>query len=155
MKIYIAGSITGQNGEDVIAYFKNTEAKLNGLGYKVFSPILGKDLIRTEISIKAADYSNSPLITNHAIIERDRWMVSTADIIYSNLTMSGSRISIGSMMELAWAHQLGKHSIVAMQPDNIHWHAFVLEAADVIFSDHESAMKYLAQLSEIERRGSR
>lgn len=69
-------------------------------------------------------------------------MVSMCDILYCNLTMA-QIVSIGSTMELAWAHQLGKHSVVAMQADNIHRHAFILEAADIVWETHEQALDYL------------
>lgn len=150
MKIYIAGSISGQSGEDVVSYFKNTKSRLIGMGFEVFSPMTGKGFFRNEIKFKASGYNN-PVSTNHAIIERDHWMVSTVDIVYCNLTMA-KNVSIGSMMELAWAHHMGKHTVLAMQADNIHQHAFVIEAADIIFESHEDAIEYLSKLSEVERK---
>lgn len=146
MKIYLAGSISGQSSGDVVKYFEDTKELLAGWGYEVFHPMTAKGYLRTEIKFKASGYDFPPS-TNHAIIERDRWMVTTADIIYCNLIMAKG-VSIGSMMELAWAHQLGKHSIVSMQSDNIHRHAFVLEAADIVYETHKDAMEYLYQLSE-------
>lgn len=146
MIIYIAGSISGQSGEKVISYFNNTRAKLESLGFAVLSPMTAKGFFRNEIKFKAQGYNN-PVSTNHAIIERDRWMVGMCDILYCNLTMA-QIVSIGSVMELAWGHQLGKHTVVSMQDDNIHRHAFVLEAADIIFETHQEAMDYLAHFSE-------
>jgi hypothetical protein len=49
-------------------------------------------------------------------------------------------------MELAWASILGKHTVVSMQKENVHRHAFILEAADVIFETHEESMEYLDKL---------
>lgn len=153
MKIYIAGAISGQTAKDVFTYFKNTAFQLQGLGYTVYSPLLGKGtLFRNEVEFKAEGYDHHPIVTNHAIMERDRWMVSSVDIVYCNLTMAPDRVSIGSMMELAWAHQLGLHTVVAMQRDNIHRHAFVLEAADVPFETTIEAMDYLKDLSLVERK---
>lgn len=37
-----------------------------------------------------------------------------------------------------------------MPEDNIHRHAFVLEAASVIFTNHEDAMEYLKQIAQKE-----
>lgn len=142
MKIYLAGSISGQSGEAVISYFQETSSRLDAMGFEVIHPMIGKGYFRNEIKFKAEGYTHKPMSTNHAIIERDRWMVTMCDILYCNLSMA-KIVSIGSMMELAWAHQLGKHSIVCMQPDNIHRHAFVLEAADVIFETHQDVIEYL------------
>lgn len=146
MIIYIAGAISGQSGDDVIRYFNETKNALNALGFTVLSPMTAKGFFRNEIKFKAQGYNN-PVSTNHAIIERDRWMVSMCDILYCNLTMA-KIISIGSTMELAWAHQLGKHTIVAMQEENIHRHAFILEAGDIIFETHFDAIDYLAHFEE-------
>jgi nucleoside 2-deoxyribosyltransferase len=153
MKIYIAGAISGQSTHGVFTYFKQTAYLLQGLGYIVYSPLIGKDkLFRNEVEFKAEGYDSNPRITNHAIIERDRWMVQQSDILYCNLTMSKEIVSIGSMMELAWAHHLGKHTIVVMQADNIHRHAFVIEAADVIFETEREGLEYLRELSLIGRK---
>jgi hypothetical protein len=51
-------------------------------------------------------------------------------------------------MELAWAHDKGKHTIVVLEPGNIHEHAFVLEAADVVFNNEADALLYLKKLSK-------
>lgn len=147
MKIYLAGPISGLGYEEVSNYFESTYDKLTQWNYNVFSPMRGKSQLRTEIEFKAHGYENVPVATNHAIFDRDRWMVKSADVVYANLTNSGDRISIGTMMELAWAFDSGKHVIVAMQDDNIHQHAFVLEAAHIIFNSHEDAMDYLKSLN--------
>ena len=146
MKIYIGGSITGQTYEEASKYFDTTKFDLKQMGYYVYSPLTAKGYLRTEIKpLKAGGY-NYPISTNHAIFERDRWCVQQADIFYLNLMLSGTRVSIGGIMELAWASALGKHTIVSLPEDNIHRHAFVLEAADIIFNNHEETMVYLDHL---------
>jgi len=147
MIIYIAGSISGMSGEEVLSYFNMTKSTLIGMGFEVLSPMTGKGYFRNEIKFKAEGYTHKPMSTNHAIVERDRWMVSKCDILYCNLTMA-KIVSIGSMMELAWAHHMGKHTVLSMQPDNIHRHAFVLEAADIVFETHEEAMEYIAHFGK-------
>lgn len=145
MKIYLAGSISGQKGDIVIDYFTLTTSFLRSLGFEVIHPMIAKGYFRNEIKFKSEGYTDRPMSTNHAIIERDRWMVEQCDILYCNLTMA-EIVSIGSCMELAWGHLLGKHTVIAMQPDNIHRHAFVMEAADVIFEAHQEALEYLTEL---------
>lgn len=146
MKIYIAGPISGMSGEEVMAYFEKTRELLLNMGYEVLSPMTGKGQFRNEIKFKKQGYAGHPIITNHAIFERDHWMVCQADIIYTNLTLA-KIVSIGSVMELAWASHMGKHTIVSMEKDNIHQHAFVIEAADVIFDTHNKALDYLVNLA--------
>lgn len=144
MKIYLAHPISGLSYEEVVKYYQDTTAELKALGYDVLCPMTGKGYLRTEIKFKAEGYGN-PVSTNHAIFERDHWMVTQSDVVFVNL--SGTQIvSIGSVMELAWAAEQGKQTIVVMEPGNIHRHAFVLEAADIVFDTYEEAMNYLAVL---------
>jgi nucleoside 2-deoxyribosyltransferase len=146
MRIYLAGSITGLSYDDVVDYFLFTKQELESYGYEVFHPMTGKGYLRNEVEFKAVGYdSHSPVSTNHGIVERDRWMVQTADILLVNLT-NGDRVSIGSMFELAWAHHMGKHSIVIMPDTGVHQHCFVLEAADIILPTMDQALEYLHKL---------
>lgn len=145
MKIYLARPISGQSYKDVMNYYITTASALEANGFEVLCPMTGKSALRTEVEFKAHGYTHSPVSTNHAIIERDRWMVKSADIVYANLS-NAPYASIGTCMELAWAHDHGKHSIVVMEDGNVHQHAFVLEAADIVFKTHLEAMEYLYSL---------
>jgi len=145
LKIYCVHPISGCSADEVFNYYKRTQKELEQL-YDVFIPMFGKDSLRTEKNFKAEGYEDNPLTGNHAIFERDRWMVTQSDIIYANLT--GSKIvSIGSVMELAWASILGKYVVLVMEEDNIHRHSFVLEAADLIYTKEEDMLDYLKKLA--------
>lgn len=144
MKIYLVHPISGLSADDVFDYYVKTKARLQDL-YDVLTPMYGKKFLRCEKEFKAHDYKH-PCTTNHAIFNRDKWMVQQSDIIYANFEKAQG-ISIGSMMELAWASMLGKHVVVTMPENNIHAHAFVFEAASVIYNTHEEAMIYLHNLA--------
>ena len=73
-------------------------------------------------------------------------MVKMADIIFVNL-VGAAAVSIGSCMELAWGDDNDKHTIVALEPENIHQHAFVLDCADIVFPAEQDAFDYLALLA--------
>jgi nucleoside 2-deoxyribosyltransferase len=148
MRVYCVHPISGMSGDEVFEYYQDTYDVLSEK-YDVLTPMIGKTKLRTEIKFKAEGYKDNPLATNHAIFERDRWMVKQSDIIYANLSGT-DRVSIGSMMELAWASLLGKYIVLVMEKDNIHRHAFVLEAADVIFYNEEEALDYLRALANKE-----
>jgi hypothetical protein len=66
--------------------------------------------------------------------------------------MDTDHVSIGCVMELAWASLLGKYTIVIMEKENIHNHAFILEAADIIFENYYDAIEYLKKLANVELR---
>jgi nucleoside 2-deoxyribosyltransferase len=142
--LYMARPITGCTADEVFEYYENARQVLR-VHYRVLSPMTGKEHLRTERLFKAEGYRN-PVSTNHAIIERDRWMVQQSDIVLVDLSKA-KQVSIGCMMELAWAHQLGKHSIVVMEEGSPHWHAFVLEAADIVMPAIEEALDYLVSLA--------
>jgi len=144
MKIYVAGSITGKTPDEVFAFFCNTKETLEQMGYEVVSPMAGKGHLRTEKYFSSSGYK-FPVSTDHAIARRDRWMVKQSDIIYVNL-LSAKTASIGCVSELAWAYDNNKHTILVMQDDNIHKHAFILEMADIIFDNTEAALEYLGEL---------
>ena len=144
LTIYCAHPISGLGFEEVSDYYKRIADFLSSAGYEVLHPLVSKNILRNSSKFRAFDYRH-PVSTNHAIIERDRWMVAQSDIVYVNLVRS-KEVSIGSCMELAWAHDKGKHTIVAMDKRNIHRHAFVLEAADIVFEKEEEAEIYLKKL---------
>ena len=144
MDIYLARPINGYSYLEVMDWYKKTRGELEYF-YTILSPMSNKEALRTETKFRAHGYDNNPVSTNHAIIERDRWMVSRADVVFMDLSNT-AEVSIGCMMELAWAHQIGKHTIVVMSEDNIHQHAFVLEAADIVFTTYEDAIWYLQEL---------
>lgn len=142
MKIYLAGPISGLSYDDVVGRIHAYRMTLPE--FEILSPMTGKEYLRNEIDLKAYGYGN-PVSTNHAIYERDMWMVKQCDVVFADL-MNAERVSIGTVMELAWASLLGKHTVVAMEPENIHRHAFVLEAADIVFETATEAFKYIAKL---------
>jgi nucleoside 2-deoxyribosyltransferase len=146
--IYTVGPISGLSYDQVVERYKMLNANLKDLGYDVLCPMAGKGHLRTELEFKAHGYENSPISTNRAIIGRDRWMVGKSDIILADFTDCGDRVSIGSCMEIAWAYDTNKLVIAVMQKDNIHRHAFVIEACDTIFETMEEALAYLENLAQ-------
>lgn len=146
MKIYLAKSISNESYDNILNYLERTMRELKVMGYEVFHPMIGKKSLRNEVKIKSVGYKEEPVATNHAIVERDEWMIDMVDIIYANL-IGKEEPSFGTVMELAWAHSKGKHTVLVMEDGNLHEHAFVLECADIIFKTHEEAMNYLEELN--------
>jgi len=146
MKIYCAHPISGLTFDEVELYYTNIKTSLESVGFEVFHPMTGKSYLRTYTleRFKPADYKQ-PIASNHAIFERDCWMVKRCDVFYLDLSGSES-ISIGCIMELCIASYLGKHTIVVMDEKNVHRHAFVMEAADIVFDEIEAALEYLGKL---------
>lgn len=146
MKVYCVHPISGRSADDVFSYYTGVKTDLEAMGYDVLIPMFGKGSLRTEIAFKAHGQEGNPLTANHAIFNRDKWMVKQADILYANL-LGAKHVSIGSMFELAWGSDNDKQNVVVMEEDNIHRHAFVLEAATVVYNNAEDAMAYLQALA--------
>jgi nucleoside 2-deoxyribosyltransferase len=148
LKIYLAGPIAGQTGDAVNVSIAEKSAVLIDFGFLVYHPMVGKEsLILKSETFKPSGYEDFPIATNHAIFARDKWMVAQSDVILADLSNSGGRVSIGTMMEIAWANFLGKQIIVIMPFGNVHDHLFVREAATIIFGNMEEAYDYLRELS--------
>lgn len=144
MKIYLAHPISGQTKDQVISYYVAMDKKFKDLGYEVLCPMSGKGIIRVEKEYRTVGY-DIPVATNHAIFERDKWMVSQCDVLLCDLT-NHSEFSIGCVMELAWGCLLGKHTVLILEEDSSYMHAFMLEAADIYYTNLIDAIAYLEKL---------
>jgi nucleoside 2-deoxyribosyltransferase len=144
--VYLAGPISGLSYDEASNRIKRVRYELErDLGnVLVLHPLTAKGYLRNELNLAPNGYKYPPS-TDHAIVERDMWMVKQADIVLCNLC-GAKTISIGSVAELAWAHMLGKHTVVAMEPENLHQHAFVLQMADVVFPQEKEAIQYCQNL---------
>ena len=146
MIVYLAGPISGKSYEEAVENFEPKISVLKGMGYEVYYPFLEREYLRNERTLRAEGYEN-PVSTNRAIFSRDRWMLARADIILADL-LSATEVSIGTMFELAWAKELGLHTIVLVpEGKHVHNHAFVREATDVCFHSVSEALDYLSHLA--------
>lgn len=145
MRVYLAHQITGLGYAQVMEYYDGVSAWLReNTGHTVLCPMVAKDYLKDQQSLESNGYQ-FPTSTNHAIFERDKWMVQQADIVLVDL-VGQSRPAVGCLMELAWASLLGKHTIVVMESGSPYHHAFVLEAADIVFGSLQEALVYLGEL---------
>ena len=140
--IYCVHPISGLTPDEVFAYYEGVKRRLSP-HYDVLIPMTGKSSLRCSKEFRAHGHDELPITGNHAIFERDRWMVRQADVIYANLVGATERVSIGSMFELAWASMLDRYVVLAMDRESVHRHAFVLEAADAVFETSDEAEEYL------------
>jgi nucleoside 2-deoxyribosyltransferase len=148
MKIYCGHQISGLSAKEVFAYYDRVRSDLSQLGYIVLSPMTAKEQFHAHEDAIFQPTGYDGTASDHAIVERDCWMVSQADVIFMNL-LGMKRNSIGCISETAWAFLLRKHVVLVMEKDNPHQHAFTKEMADIIFETYEQGIEYLAKLSSI------
>lgn len=146
LKVYLARPISGSSTSDVIEWYESVAGCLLDIGHTPLTPLVNEGEFRNDTKFSGFGYVNVPTASNHAIFGRDQWLVRQSDVILADLSDAVDRVSIGCVMELGWASMLGKHTIVVLSPRNIHEHAFVLEAADVVFYDLLEALDYIKRL---------
>jgi len=141
---YCARPISGREHEDVVDYYRRIGCRLSAAGIRILTPTCGKGYVSNDS--KWSKQAAKCVCTDHAIKERDKWMVQNSNIIFVNL-VGAVKVSIGSVMELAWADMLNVHSVVALDEPNVHQHPFVVDCADIIFPTEEEALFYLEKLA--------
>lgn len=129
--VYLAGAITGltyDGAEDWRAYAKS---ELAASGIKAVSPLRGKDYLRGIAALTAdcAGYGDLNCMSSpRGIMTRDRFDATRCDVLLVNL-LGAERVSIGTVMEIAWADAVRTPIVVAMEPKgNVHEHAMIAEA---------------------------
>jgi len=135
--LYCAGPITGVSYSGSTNWRKYVADHLPP-HITAVSPLRAKDYLSKEKKIKAS-YENIPLSSQKGIMTRDRFDVMRADMILVNL-LGSETVSIGTVMEVAWADAFRKPIILVLEEENIHSHPMLKEAAGYIVSDLPSAI---------------
>lgn len=126
--LYLAGPITGTTyGEctDWRQYVQdNLPEEIIGM-----SPLRAKQYLKNENDI-ADQYQDdlSVLSTQRGIFARDTWDATRCDGVFVNLLGTTRRVSIGTVMEIAWAWHARNPIILVMEIGNIHDHSMLREA---------------------------
>ncbi len=143
-KVYLAGPITGCDYGGATDWRQYVTERLQNYACGI-SPMRGKGYLRKEQNI-ASSY-NTPLSCPKGITTRDRWDVQRCDALLANL-LAAKRVSIGTVMEIAWA-DISRHPIILVMEDgNIHESAMLHEVAGFIVPTLDEAIAILRALFE-------
>lgn len=122
--VYTAGPITGCDHEGATGWRELVRNELSRSGIDTISPMRGKPNIGVGNIYTAAitrEFTD-PLRTSAGINTRDFNDVKRADLIFVNL-LGARKVSIGTVMEIAWARAFGKPVVLIMEPEgNVHDH---------------------------------
>lgn len=141
--VYLAGPITGlayDNAVDWRAYVIDRFPK-NIIGV---SPLRGKEYLSKEKDLKW-HYPEHPLSTEDGIMTRDFFDVGRADALLVNF-LGATRVSIGTVMEIAWAHMYRKPVVVVMEEDNLHQHPMLRKASSLIVPSLDDGIELIDRL---------
>lgn len=136
--LFLAGPLTGISYGDALDWRQYVERRLPP-DVIAFSALRGKEYVAKEAVLKDA-YPDHLLSTPQGTITRDRFDVSRCDALFVNF-LKADRVSIGTIMEMAWADAWRIPIILAMEKGNIHDHAFVRQVAAFITDDLDEAIR--------------
>ena len=127
-RIYMAGPISGLTFD--VANDWREKVRLALLpDIEAANPLRGKGSLVGYAELTDG-YTHDPLVTDRAIFARDYQDVLRADLLFVNL-LGAKRVSQGTNYEIAWAYQLRKPILVAIEESgNVHDHPFLRQVVD-------------------------
>lgn len=144
---YLAGPITGLNYEGATSWREEFETAV-GDDIECLSPMRGKQYLLQKTNI-ADEYNDIVLSSQRAIFCRDMWDCNRCDILVVNL-LEAKKVSIGTVMEIAWAAQLKKPIVLIMEKEgNPHEHAMVREACAFRVEKVADAIKLVKTIANV------
>lgn len=124
--VYLAGPITGLTFDGASDWREQFAKRMNSDRVECLSPLRGKEFLRGAGVLHSGTYNGS-LTTGKAITRRDFFDCTRSSVVFINLK-DAKRVSIGTVMEIAWAFQKQIPTVVVMEPGNIHNHVMINES---------------------------
>jgi nucleoside 2-deoxyribosyltransferase len=137
--VYLAGPITGCSFNGCTDWRKAVAQKLRPFGILGVDPMRAKDYLKNETAITGS-YEDKVMSCQRGIMTRDRYDATHCDVLLVNF-LGANRISIGTVMEIAWADAHRIPIICAIENDpgqeekeignkvpNVHDHPMIREA---------------------------
>lgn len=142
--VYLAGPITGLSFDGCNDWRQRAIEDLAKAGIRGLSPLRGKEYLAkltTPISGTGEEYAHmSVLSTAPAVVTRDRWDATRCDVLFANL-LGAKAVSIGTVMEIAWADLRRTPIVCAIEPNgNPHLHMMLTQAIDFRVPTLEEAL---------------
>lgn len=124
--VYLGGPISGCSFDECVDWRLHAIEKLCKQGIRGLSPMRGKEYLRSE---KIIDGSYDTVLScARGIYARDRFDALRCDVLLVNF-LGAKRVSIGTVMEIAWADSRKTPIICAIEPEgNPHDHPMITEA---------------------------
>lgn len=137
--VYLAGPITGLSYKGCQDWRDQVAAALDSDTIDCLTPMRGSAFLEKEGTIHAGNY-NDVTANPKAIIRRDMFDTLRATCVFVNL-LGATKVSVGTVMELAWAYQAQIPTVVIMEENNIHRHCMVDEACTFVVDTVEAGVR--------------
>lgn len=142
--VYLAGPITGCSYDGCTNWRDFAKAELAKHGIDGLSPMRQKNYLMRE-KIIADSYDDKVMSCAKGILARDRWDATRCDVLLANF-LGAQKVSIGTIMEIAWADLSRIPIVLVMDKNNIHTHAMVREAVGFEVETLESGIEVVCKL---------
>lgn len=132
-KVYLAGPIAGLNYAGAVEWRDDVIQQLAEAGIKGLSPMRAKDYLADVEEFSAdchAEGAVNVLSKPRSIITRDRFDATRCDVLLVNL-LGAERVSVGTVMEIAWADLSRIPIVCVMEEGNPHEHGMIDEAIGI------------------------
>lgn len=133
LQVYMAGPISGLNYDGATSWRDYAKQRLEAGGQiRALSPLRHQENLKTiERFSDAGDETerlNDVMSSPRGLTTRDRRDTTVSDLLFVNL-LGATKVSIGTVMEIAWADMLRKPIVIAMEKSgNPHEHAMINES---------------------------
>lgn len=155
--VYLVGPISDVTFEGATSWRKYAGATLYDLDITCIDPMRGKEMCGDHIP-KDKTFNDvydkdthsydieelvSPLFEASAIFRRDRWDVYRCDAVLAHLA-GADKVSIGSVMEIAWAHAWNKLVVATLNQGDIHDHGMLRQCMSIVTPSLSEAIHLIA-----------
>lgn len=112
-------AVLGRHSEEILypAYYEHS-------GIHAYSPMRNNGFL---VPMEGMPDTTASLSKIEAILTRDHWDCKTADLILVNLLEAREKVSIGTVMEIAWAHAYRIPVVLVMDKNNVHNHGLLIQ----------------------------
>jgi hypothetical protein len=127
--VYLAGPISGLDFDGATDWRVQASNHLWPHGIKTLNPLRYQEHLKkvgtfTNAAAETARLE-SPMSMPKGLTIRDKWDAKRSNVLLVNL-LGATKVSIGTVMEIAWAEDAGNPVVVAMEPEgNPHEHAML------------------------------
>jgi len=134
MKVYLAGAITGQSEGSAKGWREAVTERLKDVGITGYSPMRGTAYVSGTQGLTEKEktkFFGQNIDSIVGINVRDYNDCKTSDAILVNL-LPATKVSIGTVMEIAWARAFQIPVVIVMNEENVHRHGMLMHGNIVV-----------------------
>lgn len=149
--VYLAGPITGLTYGDADDWREYAIKWLADWDIEGLSPMRGKEYL-ANVGVIADNYDDKadwPLSMAAGFTTRDRMDVMKSDVVIANFA-GAQTVSIGTVMECAWADAFRTPLIVVHEKRDLHDHAMIRQVAGYIVETLDKALSIVPAILNAE-----